>query len=239
MFTRELQDIGLRRDMRKRRSYGIVPTVEHLESRTLLSITIGSPTADPTVAGVLDYAIHSPYEAVGPTNGGLSDGSTILRVLTPTNPAPGKAARVLYVLPVEEGVVNTWGDPMSLAAAQGTANAYNMTIVEPTFNEIPWFADNSQNPGICEESYMLKAVVPAMETIAPNAAAGGSLLTGFSKSGWGGLNLLMRNSSVFAGGAFFDSPFDLSNTSQYEGMTVQFANQANLNSLLDADYLEQ
>src|SRR5262249_36489974 len=58
-----------------------------------VSMTVGSPTTDAN--GIKYYTVTSPF---------LGNVPTTVRVLTPTNPAPGVPHRTLYVLPVEVGL---------------------------------------------------------------------------------------------------------------------------------------
>src|SRR5262249_46706904 len=63
-------------------------------------------------------------------SGYLGDQPTTLRILEPTNPAPGEPHRFLYVLPVEAGVTNlnsTYGDGLEQARLLNLQNLYNLT----------------------------------------------------------------------------------------------------------------
>src|SRR5262249_7743086 len=60
-------------------------------------------------------------------------GTQALRVLAPTNPAPGVPHNFLYVLPVEAGLGSVYGDGLQTLRALGAQNQYNLTIVEPSF----------------------------------------------------------------------------------------------------------
>ena len=59
------------------------------------SMIVGTPTTD--INGVKSYPVTSVFQGPQPI---------IVRVLEPTNPAPGRPRRFLYVLPVEAGVTN-------------------------------------------------------------------------------------------------------------------------------------
>ena len=61
--------------------------------RQTTSMLVGTPTVDAN--GVKSYPVTSVFQGPQPT---------IVRVLEPTSPAPGKLHRHLYVLPVETGV---------------------------------------------------------------------------------------------------------------------------------------
>ena len=60
-------------------------------------------------------------------------GTQTLRVVQPTNPAPGVAHNFLFVLPVEAGLGNSYGDGLGTLQAIDAEDQYNLTIVEPTF----------------------------------------------------------------------------------------------------------
>ena len=71
------------------------------------------------------------YDASSPDDGGTQ----ALRVLAPTNPAPGVPHNFLYVLPVEAGLGTTYGDGLETLRALNAQNQYNLTIIEPSFGD--------------------------------------------------------------------------------------------------------
>ena len=99
---------------------------------------LGSPTVDAN--GVKYYSVVSAYMGAQPTT---------LRILEPTNPAPGQPHRFLYVLPVEPGVTDLssqFGDGLEQARLLNLQNLYNLTLVAPSFPIDPWYGDNDINP---------------------------------------------------------------------------------------------
>ena len=52
------------------------------------------------------------------------------------------AHNFLFVLPVEAGLGNTYGDGLETLQALDAEDQYNLTIVEPTFAYDPWYDDN-------------------------------------------------------------------------------------------------
>lgn len=129
------------------------------------------------------------------------------RVLAPTAPADGQPHRVIIPLPTiaNEDASGSFGDGITELAALDAANTYNATIVEPSFAVEPWYADCDGDARFQYESFMAQAFAPYVRrTYGP----GELWLVGFSKSGYGGLGLLLRHASVFDRGAFWDFPAD-------------------------------
>ena len=87
-------------------------------------LTVANPQTDGN--GVIWYDATSSYN--GP-------GSTTLRVLPPTNPAPGMPHRFIYVLPVITGVdlQSEFGDGLEELLALNVHNDYNAHIIAPSF----------------------------------------------------------------------------------------------------------
>ena len=90
------------------------------------------------------------YDFLSPENG---YGIQTLRVLQPTHPAAGVAHNFLFVLPVEAGLGNTYGDGLETLQALDAEDQYNLTIVEPTFADQPWYANNPDDPNLRYESF--------------------------------------------------------------------------------------
>jgi hypothetical protein len=153
--------------------------------------------AAPDGAGFLVYPVRSPFEA----------GTTTIRVLLPDSLDPAKSYPVVYVLPVEAGDEHKYGDGLLEAKRDDLQNKYRAIFVAPTFSRLPWYADHPTDPEIRQESYFLKVVLPLVEKTYPaRHDAGGRLLVGFSKSGWGAFSLLLRHPDQFAKAAAWDAP---------------------------------
>ena len=84
-------------------------------------------------------------------------GATILR---PTNPAAGVAHSFLYVLPVEAGLGNVFGDGLQVVQGLDAQDKYNLTIIEPSFGIDPWYANNPNDPDLQYETFMTQELVP-------------------------------------------------------------------------------
>jgi len=147
--------------------------------------------------GVLVHRVRSEYQS----------GQTLVKVLLPDGLEEGKRYRVLYVLPVESGDGRHWGDGLGEVAKHDIHNKHQLICVFPTFSHLPWYADHPTDPEIRQESYLLKVVLPLVESRYPALRRPeGRLLLGFSKSGWGAFNLLLRNPGVFGKAAAWDAP---------------------------------
>jgi len=156
--------------------------------------------------GVASYQVFSPDNGYGPQ---------VLRVLRPTNPAPGVPHNFLYVLPVEPGLNSSFGDGLETLRSLNAQNQYNLTIIESTFGTDPWYADNPTDPNIQYETFMTKDLVP---WVTQNLATTGNeqnWLIGFSKSGIGGQDLILKHPDIFTLAASWDFPADMSSYNQF------------------------
>ena len=130
-----------------------------------------SPTSpSPARLALARFQIHyrstdangvATYDVTSADNG---YGTQELRVLAPTNPAPGVAHNFLYVLPVEAGLATTYGDGLETLRALDAQDQYNLTIIEPSFAIEPWYADNPTDPNLQYETFMTKDLLPWVTT---------------------------------------------------------------------------
>ena len=134
-----------------------------------------------------------------------------VRVLAPDHPSTNYPHSFLFALPVEAGLAqSTYGSGLDQLRQLDVQNQYNATIVEPIFPIDSWYADNPLNPTIDFETFTA-TLLPAW--IDSNFGTGGkaeNLLIGFSKSGYGALDLLFKHSSIFDAAAAWDFPADMS-----------------------------
>jgi S-formylglutathione hydrolase FrmB len=174
--------------------YGVSEGAD-LSSSAVRGLSVAPAVRD--ARGWFVHAVRSEYQA----------GETKIRVLLPDRLQSGRRYRVLYVLPVEAKEENRYGDGLQAVRSQDLHNRYAMICVAPTFSHLPWYTDHPTDPEIRQESYLLKVVVPAVESHYP-AIVGpeGRWLLGFSKSGWGAWSLLLRHPEVFARAAAWDAP---------------------------------
>ena len=148
--------------------------------------------------GVATYNMTSPIVSGGTTEP--------LRVLTPTNPAPGVAHNFLIALPVEPGEGTTYGDAMSTLESLNAQNQYNLTIVEPSFAIDPWYADSATDPTELMETFMTDQLVPWIKAHLATTGKEQVWLIGFSKSGVGAQDLILKHPNVYTLAASWDFP---------------------------------
>ena len=138
------------------------------------------------------------------------DGPQTLRVLRPTHPAAGIAHNFLYVLPVEAGLGSTYGDGLETLAALDAEDQYNLTIIEPTFAIDPWYANNPNDANLQYETFMTADLEPWVKANLATTGSEQNWLIGFSKSGLGAQDLILKHPSLFQLAASWDFPADMS-----------------------------
>ena len=182
-------------------------------------------------SGVESYDVISANSGPGPQ---------ILRVLRPTNPAPGVAHNFLFVLPVEAGLGNTFGDGLQVLQGLDAQDKYNLTIIEPSFSAPSWYADNPTNPDLQYETFMTQELVPWVEQNLATSGTEQNWLIGFSKSGIGGQDLILKHPDVFTLAASWDFPADISSYDQYGDSADEYGTDANFqaNYRLTASFLD-
>jgi hypothetical protein len=167
--------------------------------------------------GFLVHTIRSEYQ----------DGPTKIKVLLPDRLDKGRRYPVLYVLPVEAGDGNRYGDGLREIKKLDLHNKHGLICVLPTFARLPWYADHPTDARLRQETYLLRVVLAFVEKTYP--ALGkmlGRLLLGFSKSGWGAFTLLLRHPDVFGKAAAWDAPLAMAEPGKY-GSGEIFATPAN------------
>ena len=133
-----------------------------------------------------------------------------VRVLAPDHPSIDYQHSFLFDLPVEpELAQSTYGNGLDELQRLGVQNQYNATIVEPIFPIDPWYADNPSDTTINFETFMSKYLPAWVDSNFATSGAEKNLLVGFSKSGYGALNLLFKHPSLFDAAAAFDFPADM------------------------------
>lgn len=173
--------------------------------------------AQKSADGVLVHRVVSELQA-GPTE---------LRVLLPKELPATKKLPVVYLLPVEAGREQRYGDAMTEAVRLDAADRYGAIFVAPTFAALPWYADHPTDRTLAQERYFVEVVVPLVERSYPALAEPrGRLLVGFSKSGWGAWSLLLRHPDVFGRAASWDAPLLMGWPSKYGSQPI-FGTEAN------------
>ncbi len=181
----------------------------------------GNAAADNWSGGAASFVLGSygtgahnveSYEFISVNDGGSPQ---ILRVLTPANPTPGIARNFLIVLPVEAGVGITYGDGIGTMQAIDAQDKYDLTIIEPSFSIDPWYANSATDPDIQYETFMTQELVPFIKQSLETRANEQIWLIGFSKSGLGAQDLILKHPGVFTLAASWDFPADMSSYNQY------------------------
>jgi putative esterase len=172
------------------------------------------PAPDPDTFSYLDtnaQGIRS-YQVISADNG---PGPQIVRVLIPAHPAPGIAHNFLIVLPVQAGLGTTFGDGLATLRALDAQDEYNLTIIEPSFAIDPWYANDPDNPNLQYENFMTQVLVPWIKQNLATTGHEQVWLIGFSKSGLGAQDLILKHPDVFTLAASWDSPFGMSSSDQF------------------------
>jgi S-formylglutathione hydrolase FrmB len=177
------------------------------------SLRISFKSTGPT--GIQTYAMTTPDD--GP-------GTQSLRVLAPTNPAAGVTHNFLLVLPVERGLQHTYGDGIKAMQAADAANKYNLTIIEPTFAVDPWYANDPNDPDRQYESFVVKQLVPWVKAHLKQSGSERIWLIGFSKSGLGAQDLILKYPKLFSVAATWDFPANMHSFSAYKAADVYGTN---------------
>ena len=164
------------------------------------------------------------YDVTSADNG---PGTQTLRVLAPTHPAAGVPHSFLYVLPVEAGLGTTYGDGIATLESLDAEDQYNLTIVEPSFAIEPWYADNPNDSNLRYETFMTNDLVPWVRQNLSTTGHEQNWLIGFSKSGIGGQDLILKHPDVFTLAASWDFPADMSSYGQFWGSANEYGTDAN------------
>ena len=157
-------------------------------------------------SGVRTYQMTSPDNGPGPQ---------YLRVLQPSNPAPGVAHNFIYVLPVEAGEGTTFGDGLQAIQSLNLQNQDNLTVIEPSFSIDPWYADNPLDASLREDTFMATDLQPWVKANLSTTGSEQHWLIGFSKSGIGAQTLLLRHPDKFTLAASWDFPADMNAYDEY------------------------
>ena len=156
--------------------------------------------------GIQSYNVNSADNGHGPQTA---------RVLTPAHPAPGVAHNFLIVLPVEAGLGTTFGDGLATLQALDAQDKYNLTIIEPTFAIDPWYANNPADSHLQYETFLTQELVPWIRQHLAITGQEQIWLIGFSKSGLGAQDLILKHPGVYTLAASWDSPFGASSYDQF------------------------
>ena len=152
------------------------------------------------------------YATLSAANGNTTE---VMRVLAPTSPAAGVPHNFLFVLPVEANNGTTFGDGIDVMRQLNAQNQYNLTIIEPSFALEPWFADNPVNSSAQQETFMTQQLVPWVQANLGTTGQEQNWLIGFSKSGIGAEDLILKHPGLFTLAAAWDWPADMQTYDEY------------------------
>ncbi len=133
-----------------------------------------------------------------------------VRVLIPQHPSSDYAHSFLYALPVENGLTGqSLGDGLNQLASLDVEDKYNATIIEPIFPMYSWYADNPLDATINYETFVADILPQWVDSHFSTTGNEKNLLIGFSKSGYGAVDLLLKHPTTFDAAAAFDFPADM------------------------------
>jgi hypothetical protein len=146
----------------------------------------------PVHPGTVCYTVTSDYQK-GPNK---------LEVLLPAQIEPGRKYPVLYVLPVNTGTDGNWGSGLVELQKLDVQDRYGVIVVAPAYDVEPWYGDmpkpsDPSQPWIRQQAYITDVVIPFIDKEYPTQTDKGRYLITFSKGGFGGLGLLLRNPNIF------------------------------------------
>jgi S-formylglutathione hydrolase FrmB len=104
---------------------------------------------------------------------------------------------------------------MATLQAANAQNQYNLTIIEPSFAIDPWYANNATDANLQYETFITSELVPWVKANLATTGTEQKWLIGFSKSGIGGQDLILKHPDVFTLAATWDFPADMSSYDQY------------------------
>jgi serralysin len=160
-----------------------------------------------------------------------------VRVLVPTDPSANYAHSFLYALPVENGLTGqSLGDGLDELESLNVENQYNTTIIEPIFPMYSWYADNPNDATIDYETFVADILPQWVDSHFSTTGDEQNLLIGFSKSGYGAVDLLLKHPTVFAAAAAFDFPADMTTYNALGSSTAdEYGTQANFQNNYELD----
>jgi Tryptophan-rich Synechocystis species C-terminal domain/Putative esterase len=160
-----------------------------------------------------------------------------VRVLVPTRPSTNYAHSFLYALPVENGLTGlSLGDGLNELQSLDVEDQYNATIIEPIFPMYSWYADNPNDATIDYETFVADILPQWVDSHFSTTGDEKNLLIGFSKSGYGSVDLLLKHPTVFDAAAAFDFPADMGSYNSMQSSTADdYGTQANFQNNYELD----
>lgn len=192
------------------------------------SVALAQPDiSEPVELDYIQYIIASEHQAY----------PNSIRILEPDNLDEIENPRIVYVLPVNPDVRVQWNDGLDTFKQLDLHNQYGMIAVAPSFSNWPWFADHPEDAALQQETYFVEDVVPFIDSLYPEASET-RLLLGFSKSGNGAFQLLLRHPDLFWAASVWDTPLMKESPDQFE-MPDIYGTQENFDSYYIPTLLEE
>ncbi len=164
-----------------------------------------------------------------------------VRVLNPDNPNLSYQHSFLFALPPEPELDESgWGVGLTQLQQLNVQNQYNATIIEPVFPLYSWYADNPNDPTMDYETFMAKYLPQWVDNTFATTGTERNLMVGFSKSGYGALDLLIKHPDVFSAAAAWDFPADMPNYNSISSASGNYGTNANFlsNYQLSGSFLD-
>jgi len=133
---------------------------------------------------------------------------------------------------VEVGEGSQYGDAMATLETLNAQNKYNLTIIEPSFAVNPWYADSATDASALEDTFMTSQLVPWIKAHLATTGSEQVWLIGFSKSGVGAQDLILRHPSVYTLAASWDFP----DSAAYNALGADEANGYGTNANFVSNY---
>ena len=166
-----------------------------------------------------------------------------VRVLTPARPSPDYPHSFLFALPVETGVIQpNYGRGLDELEKLGVGDRYNTTIIEPIFPKDSWYADNPKDPTMDYETFVASTLTRWAHSNLSTTRAEKNFLIGFSKSGYGAMDLLLKYPDTFDAAAAFDFPAKMTSYDAYGASSSEdYGTQANFQEMyeLNASFIDK
>ena len=117
--------------------------------------------------------------------------------------------------PSSRDSVTPFGDGIDTMLALDAQDQYNLTIIEPTFSIDPWYANNPNDANLQYETFMTTELEPWVQANLSTTGTEQNWLIGFSKSGIGAQDLILKHPDLFQLAASWDFPADMSSYDQF------------------------
>ncbi len=156
--------------------------------------------------------------------------STIIRIVG-TEITDDSILNLVFVLPVEENKKD-YKYGIGIDECQKLIDcklvSKNVVFIQPDYIRIPWYGNHISNKKIRQLDYTLE-VIKYMKAKYSNLDKKIKVfLLGFSKSGWGAMNILISHANLIDGILIWDAPLSIRGIEKY-GMQQIFGSEDNFN----------